>query len=63
VPLEEQLLFVIGTAIGFEIAMRVVHHILEAGLKRLFAAAILMMSIAMFVCFARRMTFADELLL
>jgi len=50
VPLEEELLLGIGGATGFKIAMRVAHHIPEAGLKRLFAAAILMTSIAMFVC-------------
>jgi uncharacterized membrane protein YfcA len=50
VPLEEELLLVIGGATGFEIAIRVAHHILSAGLKRLFAAAILVMSIVMFVC-------------
>jgi uncharacterized membrane protein YfcA len=52
VPLEEALLFVIAGVIGFEIAMRVAHHISGAGFKAdLFAAAILMMSIVMLVHF------------
>jgi uncharacterized protein len=47
VPVGDALLFLIGGIIGFEIAVRVAHHFSGANLKRLFAAAILMMSIVM----------------
>jgi uncharacterized membrane protein YfcA len=47
VPLGDALLFLVGGIIGFEIAMRVAHYFSGAGLKRLFAAAILMMSVVM----------------
>jgi uncharacterized membrane protein YfcA len=47
VPPGDALLFLIGGIIGFEIAMRVARHISGAGLKRLFAAAILMLSVVM----------------
>ena len=47
VPLGGTLLFAIGGIIGFEIAVRVAHHFSGAGLKRLFAGAVLVMSVVM----------------
>jgi len=47
VPPGDALLFLIGGIIGFEIAVRIAHHFSAVGLKRLFAAAILMMSVVM----------------
>jgi uncharacterized protein len=49
VPLEDTLLFLIGGIVGFEIALRMAHHFSSAGLKRLFAAAIFLMSVVMLV--------------
>ena len=49
VPPRDALLFLMGGIIGFEIAMRVAHRFSGAGLKRLFGAAILMMSVVMLV--------------
>ena len=49
VPLGDVLLFLIVGVTGFEIAVRVAHRFSGAGLKRLFGAAILMMSIVMLV--------------
>jgi uncharacterized protein len=47
VPLGEALLFLVGGIIGFEIALRVAHHFSGAGLKQLFATAIVMTSVVM----------------
>ena len=47
VPLGGTLFFVIGGVFGFEIAVRVAHHISGAGLKRLFGVMILIMSVVM----------------
>lgn len=47
VPLQETLLFLIGGIIGFEITLRIAHRFSGPGLKRLFAVAVLMMSIMM----------------
>jgi uncharacterized protein len=47
VPAGETLLFMIGGVIGFEIAVRAAPRFSVAGLKRLFAAAILIMSVVM----------------
>jgi uncharacterized protein len=49
VSLGEALLFLIGGVIGFEVAVRVAHRFSEWGLRRIFAVAILMMSIVMLV--------------
>jgi uncharacterized protein len=49
VSLEDTLLFLIGGVIGLEVAMRVAHRFSEGGLRRLFGAAILVMSIVMLV--------------
>ena len=47
VPLGDTLFFVIGGVLGFEIAVRMAHHISGAGLKRLFGVTILIMSVVM----------------
>ena len=47
VPFVDAALFVIGSVVGFEIAIRIAHHFSAAALKRLFAAALLLMSVVM----------------
>lgn len=47
VPLRDVLSFLIGGVIGFEIAVRVARHLSGAGLRRLFAGAILVVSVVM----------------
>ena len=46
-PLGNTVLFLIGGIIGFQFAVRIAHHFSGAGLKRLFAAAVLIMSVVM----------------
>jgi hypothetical protein len=63
VPLEEELLFVIGGAIGFGIAMRVAHHISGCRVKATFCSGHPHDEHCNACLFARRMTFANGLLL
>jgi len=43
-PLGNTVLFLIGAIIGFQLAVRIAHHFSGAGLKRIFAATVLIMS-------------------
>jgi uncharacterized membrane protein YfcA len=48
-PLENTVLFLIGGIIGFQFALRIAQYFSGAGLKRLFAAAVFIMSVVMLV--------------